>query len=197
MTAGVLSMIGVNMHQNHNPNPGNPKGAYEDVNFIHLTIQIKKELDRGVKMPDIKERHSPRIKELVEKRKGTVWGFKSALTHYCLPAFMPYLIQPHFVFVFRNLYYNAESFVVHQLRRYKQQISLSDALINMGDSTKVLANKAASFPKVPKTFVTYEDIKTNPIGVANGLCNFLQLEMTPEKEQAISEFIDPNFSTIS
>ena len=68
MASGLLSAIGVNMHHQHNPNPGNPKGAYEDVNFITLTMNMHRDLKRDMKIPDLRKKYSPRIKELCGKR---------------------------------------------------------------------------------------------------------------------------------
>lgn len=194
MAAGLLSIIGVDMHQRHNPGPQNPKGSFEDINFIHVTSKMHQDLTSGKSKQQIKEAWEPRLKEIISKRKD-LWGFKSALTHYNLDIVLPLLTNPMIVVVLRNIYHNSKSYVVHKRDNYGQNISLESAMQNVTDSTKVLIHNVNRL-QVPKIYVTYEDMKKTPIKEATKIAGFLDVQLTPQMKKAVGQFIMPNYSTL-
>jgi hypothetical protein len=194
MASGLLSIVGVNMYQSHNPNRGNPKGSFEDVNFIHVTSKMHQDMNRGLNRNQIKDKYLPRLDEIIGKRDG-LWGFKSALTHYSLDIILPLLENPHIVVVLRNIYHNAQSYIVHQKDIYGKNISLQHSLRNISDSSKVLID-SVNAANVPKTFVTYEDIKSQPQKELIKLGRFLKIPLTPKMKKDTAQFIMPKYSTL-
>jgi len=195
MISGILSILGVNMNQQDNPHRGNPKGSFEDVDFLNVTMQMRMDMMAGIPLAKIRETYICQIEDLLHHRRG-LWGWKSALTHYSIDLFLPLLTNPHLVFVFRNFVHNSYSFVVHQLERYGKCIAIEDAFLAISDSTHVLIQKFLQYPGLPKALVTYEDTKGNPVGVAQKLADFLQVRFTAEMDQRVREFIMPEYSTL-
>ena len=195
MTSGVLSMLGVNMHQKHNPHPQNPKGAFEDVNVIHVTSKMRQDQKNGMQRPNLKEKYGKRVAELIEKRSG-LWGFKSALTHHNLDFFLEYAKSPRLIIVFRNPLDNAKSYVIHKEQIYGENITLENALKEVADSTRVLINNTSRVD-VPKIYATYERLKTNPIKEAGRFAEFLNIRFTDELKQKVKDFIMPGYSTLN
>lgn len=194
MASGLLSILGVDMHQSHNPNRGNPKGSFEDVNFIHVTSKMHQDSNAGAPKAKIKEKYLPRLIEIINKREG-LWGFKSALTHYHLEIILPLLEDPHLVVVLRNPYHNAQSYVVHQQDIYRRKITLAHSIKNIADSTKVLIDKVNA-AKAPRIFVTYEDIKKTPQNELSKLARFLKVHLTSKMKKDVDKFIMPKYSTL-
>jgi hypothetical protein len=194
MASGLLSILGVDMHQNHNPHPQNPKGSFEDVNFIYVTSKMHQDMKSNMSREDIKKKHLPRLTEIINNRGG-VWGFKSALTHYSMDIIMPLLKNPHLIVVLRNIYHNAESYIVHQKDIYKNTITLEQSLRTISDSTKVLIDNVNTV-KSPKVFVTYEDMKRSPLEELEKMAQFLKIPLTTKMKNEAVQFILPKYTTL-
>jgi len=194
MTAGLLSILGVNMNGVDNPSPQNPKGSFEDKDFITVTTKMHLDLKAGKTREEITSNWGTRFSECASKRSG-IWGFKSALTHFHLDTIMPLLNNPYFVVVTRNILHNAQSFVVHQRDNYGTNVSIESALGNMADSTKVLIHSLDAV-SCPRIHTTYEDIKKYPIREIDKLAKFLSMDLTPNQRQQTIQFIMPNYSTL-
>lgn len=194
MTAGLLSILGVNMNPVDNPSPQNPKGSFEDKEFIRVTTSMHQDLKAGKTRAEITAAWAPELKDLITPRSG-LWGFKSALSHHHLQTILPLLTNPHLVVVTRNVLHNAKSFVVHQRDNYANVVSLESALVNMADSAKVLIHSLDDVT-APRLYTSYEDIKHNPVLEASKLANFLQVRLSNEQKRQVSQFIMPEYSTL-
>ena len=198
MASGLLHIVGVDMNPVHNPSSQTPKGAYENKSFNDLTVEMTQDVVGGLDAEALCRKYAERVQATVRDLSAgrPRWGWKSALTHHCLDAFMQHVPDPRFVFCFRNPLQNAQSFVVHVKEKQNKDLPLGSALGDVGDSMKVLARILARHSDVPRCFVTYEGMKADPLGEAGKLADFVGVDMTPEIEENVKEFILPNYTTL-
>lgn len=200
MTAGVLSILGVNMHETlKNPKDNkvpsqNPKGSFENVNFAVLTSKMHQDFVGGLTMKGVKEKYLVRFQQLVAAHKKPLWGFKSAITHHFIPFLLPELPNPHLVVVVRSLLDNAKSWQLHMKQVYGKNVDLEAALENMANSQHTLIRNSL-IAKCPKIYTSYEGIRANPWEEAARLAAFIGVNPEPKKEE-ILEFVMPDYSTL-
>jgi len=97
MTAGILSHMGVDFGKVRSPDAENPRGYYEDRDFLKLILKIFRSVDasaNGFNPPDIAKILSQRskfknqIRMLVQDRiTGTtskLWGWKATTTSFTI-----------------------------------------------------------------------------------------------------------------
>ena len=197
MTAGMLSIIGVEMHEKKGPPKvaaQNPKGAFENVNFTTITSKMHQALKDGKPMRVVKQQYDQRLTDAITYHKKPLWGFKSAAAHHVLGIILPLLENPHLVVVVRSLMHNAQSWQIHMKDVYGSKVALQDALKNISDSQHILMrNSLAS--SCPKLFTSYEGIKKDPVAEAERMSKFLGVDPEPKK-QDILDFIMPEYSTL-
>lgn len=196
MTAGLLSMLGVQLNHVHNPSSQNPKGAFESHGFNSLTSKMHIDYKHGLSPEAMKEKWTPEIERLTSKFKSDLWGWKSALTHYTVEYFLPFLENPCFVVVTRNFNDNAKSLVVHRKQVYGSVISLNEAINDCKQSVAALEQKLIDYKDVPHTRTTYGEIKKNPASVIKQFGQFLGVEVSDELQEQAKEFIMADYSTI-
>lgn len=198
VTAGLLKIIGVNMGDSLKaPSHRNPKGYFEDEDFIRLHYEIFESAKKGSSYWDPpsheeilaqRDRYEIKIRELLSRKQspGMIWGWKLPWTNLTIELFLPHLQNPHIVVVFRNPLANAHSFVKHN-RILNQFQSLR--LINFYN------NRILSFlgehPELPLMFVAYEDILRDPVKVMQELSDFLGLELSETMIRNTQEFVIP------
>jgi hypothetical protein len=201
MTAGLLSILGVEMHQTKkNPQDNkvpsqNPKGSFENVNFAVLTSKMHQDYVKGESMKAIKEKYAERFQQMCAAHEKPLWGFKSAVTHHFLPIMLPLINKPHIVVVVRSLLDNARSWQLHMKQVYGRNVSMHDALQNMSHSQHVLMRNALN-AQCPKLFTSYEGIRAKPLEEAERMAKFLEVDIEPKK-RTILDFIMPNYSTLN
>jgi hypothetical protein len=195
MTAGILSFLGVNIDHEHKSNSQNPKGTFENSHWNYLTSEIYQHIERNNDKIQIKELYEARIKDLVKQNSSEIWGWKSALTHWSLDVFLPFVENPYLVIVTRNIVSNARSWQFHMEKTYNRMVSFEEALENMANSTNVLI-KNANLAKCPKLWTTYENIKNEPLTEAEKMANFLDIKFDESKKEKIKNFIMPDFTTL-
>ena len=197
MTAGLLSILGVNMHENKKQSKHpeqNPKGAFENVNFASITGNMHKDMTKGMPPRKILKKYGSRLDDLIAIHEGPLWGFKSAVTHHFLTMIMPKLKNPHVVVVFRSLLPNAQSWMVHMKDVYAKKIGLAAALENMSKSQAVLVREV-NFANCPKLFTTYESIRADSWKEAKRMAAFLKVDPEPKKQEVL-DFIMPEYTTL-
>jgi len=198
MTAGLLSILGVEMHEKRGPikHPSqNPKGAFENVNFATVTSNMHKDLTQGLKMREIREKYDQRLSEMIRNHERALWGFKSAVTHHFLTLLVPKLRNPHLVIVFRCLLPNAQSWMIHMKQVFGKNVALNRALENMAKSQATLVREVG-FTNCPKIYTTYEDLKKQPWREAVKIANFVGVDPKPKKREVL-DFIMPNYTTLN
>lgn len=191
MTAGVLFYLGVNIDHVHKTNSQNPKGAFESDEWNILTTEIYQAQNKEVYKDQIEDQ----IKKLVEKQSSGLCGWKSAMTHWSLDMFLPFIENPYLVIVTRNIVDNARSWKTHMKTNYGRNVSLEQALENMAESTRVLI-KNVNAAQCPKLWTTYEGLKRDPIFEAKRMANFLDIEFNKNKQDQIQDFIMFDYTTI-
>jgi hypothetical protein len=197
MTAGMLSILGVEMHEKKGPPKvvsQNPKGAFENINFGTLTSKMHRALAEGKPLRIVKQQYSDRLAEMIVIHKKALWGFKSAATHHVLSIMLPLLEKPHLVVVVRSLMHNAQSWQIHMKDVYGKKVTLQEALKNMSESQHILMRNSL-VADCPKLFTSYEGIKADPWGEAVRMAKFLEVDPEPQK-QDILDFIMPKYSTL-
>lgn len=195
MTAGILFFLGVNISHEHCPNSQNPKGAFESSGWNTLTTEVYKKIEQKIDKSTIKELYESKIKDLVKQNSSEMWGWKSALTHWSLDVFLPFVENPHLVIVTRNITDNAKSWKLHMEKTYTKIVNLEEALERMSCSNNALIENTNSV-QCPKLWTTYGNIKNQPLKEAKKMANFLGIEFEESKKEKIKNFIMPDFTTL-
>lgn len=199
MTAAILHYLGVDLNPASVVRPEKPRGYFEDLQINLLTRDVSRDIhNNNMPFEALKEKYDGRIKDMISERSAgkAMWGWKSALTHECLGLYMPYLVNPYFVVVFRNILYNAQSLVVHIKDGYDEDPSIYDTLIKSARATLELVQALKKYRDVPTCFVSFEDIKKDAVKEARAMAEFLGVEMTPSMEEEINKLINPEHTTI-
>lgn len=193
MVSGFLHHIGVDMNPDHNPSIQNPKGSFEDPNFIGLTTRMFLDLSKG--NVDLLSKYRFEIQKIIRQRsqKTELWGWKSALTHYVLEYFLPYVKNPYLVFVFRDPLYNVKSDIFHKKVNYNHNISFHESLKNVADSLSQLAKVADKYKNLPQFYTSFNDCREKPIDVVKDLCSFLGVRFNDMIQKKVRDFIVPNY----
>ena len=201
LTSGLLSILGVNMNETPLKQKSekviaqNPKGAFENEDFIFLTVDMQKDFKRNEPLDFIQKKYNQRIKDTIRKYEAKpMWGFKSALTTKFAHMFVNHMQNPHVVFVFRNLLHNAQSWQVQMKHVYGENITIQHALNVMSEQQNALVTQYESL-KCPKHLTTYESIKSDAVEEARKLSEFLKVPFT--KEDEVKEFVMPKYSTLN
>jgi hypothetical protein len=101
----------INMGAQFEYAPDNPEGHWENWDIVNLNDKILKEAGGSWDNPPSREaileagkKYEPDIKEIVDRfnRKGEHWGFKDPRTALTVELFVPHLVEPHYIAVFRN-----------------------------------------------------------------------------------------------
>jgi len=197
MTAGLLNILGVILHQVDNPSNQNPRGAFEDRAFNGITSKMHIDFKKGFTPQQMKEKWDEKIQALLTRRsEDGLWGWKSALTHYNIEYFLPHMKDPHFVVVTRNTNDAAKSLVVHRRDVYGTNITIEHAIEDVQQSVRALEKKLEQFKHIPTLRTTYGLVKTQPSGEIQKFGDFLEVEVTQEMKDAADDFILPKHSTI-
>jgi len=199
MTAGILNRLGVDMGAEEKlKDDENARGAMEHPGFIHLTQRARTD---GI---DDAWRHD--IKELMRERCAKqYWGFKSALTHYCIQevheAVKTLGLRPVYVVTHRDKQDTIASYIVHQKRRYGNAMSEQDAEKAIDESNTALGAaveylKGLNLEGLEVDFVT---LKSNPYQVSQELNDIIFQDADSFREHMLkiaAGFVDEGWSTI-
>lgn len=202
MTTGLLSILGVNMHQTPLKKKSqaaisqNPKGAFENEDFIKLTTDMHKDYTSGDSQERLTKKYDQRIKETIrEFERSPLWGFKSAVTAPFLPMFTKHAQCPYVVCVTRNILHTAKSWIIQMRTIFGENVSLEHALSVKSDHQAVMLEKLKEV-HCPKHFTSYEDIKKDAWKETQRLAEFLRIGCPDIKEDEVKEFIMPNYTTL-
>lgn len=199
---GLLSILGVDMGRVREPKLKNPKGFYEDRDFLNLIDGIYEEADptsSGWRPPslekilDQKDKFDERIKELIKSRSAkagsSIWGWKVVGTNLAIELFLPYLSDPHFIVTFRNILDTAKSAV--EYTKDKQKLTLTEAVeLSTFYYQKIFAF-LKRYPALPRIFTSYDAILNNPQAETKRVAGFLDLKLTTEQLKKARKFVIP------
>lgn len=101
----------IDMGSKFEPAPDNPKGHWENWDFVNLNDRILAAAGGSWDNPPsrmhilgVEQQFSEEIKTLVGSfnAKGEDWGFKDPRTSLTVELYSKYLVNPHFIAIFRN-----------------------------------------------------------------------------------------------
>ena len=200
MTAGLLSILGVNMGEvsvkdmKKNQIIQNPKGAFENPDFTKLTSDMHKDWTDGMGYISLNKKYEQKIKDTIAFNQKTLWGFKSAAVSPFLPMFVKNMACPHIVTVMRNVIHNTKSWIVHMRDVFGTNVEFNKSLKKMTDNQNIIAKIVVGLSH-PNIFVTYEDLKKDSWTEAKRLAKFIDVNYEG-KEDEVKEFIMPNYTTL-
>lgn len=200
VVTGILRILGVDMGPALEDN-SNPRGSNEDIDFARLHKEIfdltgaardywsppSREEIRG-----IGAKVDPAVRELIAKksRGNALWGWKHPRTVLACELFLPYLVNPHFVFVCRNVFGTASSAVEHTRRRPKP-LSFSEALRLVHFYQGEMLACYSSHPDIPAHFLAYEDVVDDPVRETEKLAQFLDVKFTQDIGRQVAKLVIP------
>ena len=200
--AGLLHILGVDMGRLRPPNPDNPKGFFEDKDFLFLMDDIFEAANpgsSGFKPPNLssiqnqKEKFENRIKKLVQARclktNSYLWGWKVVGTNLAIELFLPYLINPHFIVVYRNILDTAQSCV--RYTKTRERLKLEEAVELSLFYYRSILDFFRKNTHLPKYFISYEAIIRNPKKETKNLATFLEIEPTKIQLKKAKNFVIP------
>lgn len=196
LTAGILHQLGVDMGDIREPDPENPKGYFEDKNFLSLLDDILNSAEKGshgFNLPSKKKiisqrgKFKDRIKDLIEERASQAdscfWGWKANTTSLCPELFLPYLDEPHFIIVFRNSLKVAESMVRYTRNKDYENLTLAEALKITNTYYENIRYFLDNNPNLSCYFIAFEELLSNPYSQVQSLIKFLDIKAGKEQFQ--------------
>ena len=200
VVTGILKVLGVDMGPSVD-DQANPRGSHEDLDFAHLHREIFERAGAGTGYWNPPPRQAilalapqleSAIRELLEKKSQgkSVWGWKHTRTLLTYELFLPYLINPHFVLVFRNPLGTALSSVEHT-RKFRNPLDFRQALKLVHFYNCEMMRFLDNHPDVPTLLVSYEDVVADPQHESARMASFLGLASAETKSEAIAQFVIP------
>lgn len=195
MIAGILHKLGVHMGNDliMGTTEHNPKGYYEDRDFVDLNERILTALESGWATEhnldliyDIIGRFEEPVKELIEARQQyPIWGWKDPRNSVTLPVYLHYLERPRLIVCQRYLEGATRSLV----KREKERIKLDEAIDLYAYYNRAIIKYAA-----PTGYYVayYEDLVENRD--IEGLARYIGLKPEIEQVTAARGHIDPKLN---
>jgi len=96
----------------------NPQGHFEDDEFMQLNERILQAAGgtwfrppQQQRILSLYEEFTPEIKDLISKRKSSIWGWKDPRSCLTIDLFHPHIENPHYICMFRGVEGVADSLV--------------------------------------------------------------------------------------
>ena len=193
MTAGLLSILGVDMGNVRPSDPMNARGYFEDFDFLKIISSIFQESEPGSdgfsppaheKIMAAGAQYEERINMLLHKRyndaNGGLWGWKSPTTCFVAELVLPHLVEPRIIIVLRHPLDIANSIVEYTSSRWKSYKPLSQI------QALEIANKfygriyevCHSHAHLNVHIVSYEDIVSDTRRELAGIADYLGVTPT-------------------
>ena len=203
LTAGILTILGVDMGKNRGSDYLNPTGYFEDTEVLSLSDEIFRlanPFSHGFNPPKIDEilsiKHlvDDKIKHFVNTRlknaRNDLIGWKFTAGCFTIDLFMPYLINPHLILVFRNPLNIAQSISKYTAgKNYYKDLTVSKSLTVALEYLNQIHTLIMRYNDIPMLFVSYEDLTTSPLEVAELISQFLDVPLTRTMESQITNFV--------
>ena len=199
VTTGILSVLGLDVGNVRPPDETNPHGYFEDAEVSKLISEIYA-LAGGTglnppakeKILEQRERVDKKVEQFCQKRSKNkkIWGWKVPGTNLVIELFLPYLVNPHFVIVFRNPLMVAKSLTKRSIGIGKK-VTFFQALRLTNFYNSETLGFLEKNPSLPRVFIAYEDIMNDPIKETRRLADFLGLELNEEKKKEINKLVIP------
>ena len=193
--SGVLHQLGIQMGKRlMPPSPDNPKGYFEDLDFVGVNEGILRAAGGAWDRPPDEsafERIRVDISGILEERNTRVWGFKdprTVLTYGVLRTQIENLFSPIYIFVHRP----SEQIVKSLVKR--GDITEERAIAVTEEYLRRLSRWERVLPSDRQIHYDFSVVVKNPEAIVRPLSPLLGFR--PEEEQRAvqiaSEFLDPN-----
>ncbi len=205
--AGILNILGVNMNGDPTPQPVVPKGCFEDKDFVFMDEKILSRASKinnenafWLKLPQEEEilkqkkYFNSKIKTLISKKtkENASWGWKYPETMLTMELYLPHITNPYFVVVLRNPLDVTKSIIkFHELKNNRLNMSFLEILYAVEERNKRMIRFLRKHQEIPKIFISFENIVSNPIKESEKMANFLSLKLTFQKKRKIKKFVIP------
>lgn len=176
--ANILQTLGVNMgNKMLGRMKSNPRGHFEDVEFLNLNERILKSLGGGWANPPSYDKikaadkvWSQEIAQLVAKKAapGKVWGWKDPRTCVTIPLFHRHLDRPSYILTHRD----PDAIVASLIKRNGQNKKRWHKLIDQYEQARLTFLRLSNAP----TFtVRYEELTSKDLAreVVTDISNFI------------------------
>ena len=197
MTAGILSIFGVDMNGDDSPTPFNPHGAYEDIDFNDIDTEILESAggDYLLHPPSYenilkqKQKYDLQLRNFFEqKAKKSLWGWKKPATILLLDIYLPYVKNPHFIVVTRDPQSNAIS-LLDYLKPRHPSVTLARCLEIVSEFNKRMSECIQSHPEIPALHISFESLTLNPVIQAKRIAEFLDITFQEKHAEAVQKFV--------
>ncbi|MDL1970808.1 MAG: sulfotransferase [Candidatus Desulfofervidaceae bacterium] len=193
MTSGILKILGVNIGKNlMGPHWSNPFGHFENWEFVKLNDQILEAAGGSWNRPPEKEnilaqkeRFSLQIRNLIQREKSEIWGWKDPRTSLTIELYLPYLENHYFVVCYREPLNIAKS-----LKR-RDGMEIDEGLRLTAIYNQRIKEFFEKYPDLKRIDLFYEDIVTNPDKWLKILIDFLEIKPTKAQFQEALSFVSP------
>jgi len=198
VVTGILKILGVEMGPSIE-DEANPQGSYEDIDFakLHEKIFDATGSERGYWSPPPREailalhaQFDATVRGLLSRKAAgkSLWGWKHPRTLLTYELFLPYLVDPRFVLVFRNPLGIALSSVDHT-RKYRHPVDFSQALRIAHLYHAEMVRFVENYPQISKLMIAYEDVLADPTKEAAKMAGFLGVVLSDEKARVVKEMV--------
>lgn len=190
MTAGILSILGVNMGAEGRPADSNVRGHFEDHDFLFLNKKIlafhkaswdDPPSDTLTLDPDLKNR----AKKLLLIKANGIWGWKDPRTVFTIEYYLAHLPNPYFIFVDRDTNEVARSLQ----RRNSFPIEKGAALSKK--YKRKLDTLTETTQHLPQLFLSMNSIIASPTEEARTIARFLEIPLNRKQEKEVRSFVLP------
>jgi predicted CopG family antitoxin len=205
---GILHILGIDIGKKLvKADKFNPYGYFEDNDFVNLSDTILEAAKSNYwqfpcyeKIQQQKEKFNEKIQKLIERKSKNkrIWGWKDPWTSLIIELILPYLINPHFIVIFRDPITTARSMVEFTKNKEKEfwvkkRINFFHALKLTNFHNKIILDFLEKYPNLPRIFISFGDVINNPLKEAKRITEFLGLEPIEKKFQEINKFVYTKF----
>lgn len=175
MVAALLQSLGVNMGENLLEDcPDNPRGHFEDMDFLNMNKRILRENGGSWLSPPDELRIPYHLRKQIDglmarKTNGKPWGWKDPRTCLTLEAYRSYLKEPDYIVCYRNPLSIARSL------KERNDMAIPDAFhLTCIYLSRMWAQIAGERCRI--LCLSYEEMTDNPQGTVGTLRDFLRTE---------------------
>ncbi len=181
MTAGILTKLGVDMGKKLlGKSAGNPKGHFEDKDFIELNKKILRIAGGDWKEPPYnkmilmqKDKFRKQINSMIRMKESALWGWKDPRTSLTIELYLSYLKNPYFIVCHRNPLAIGNSLD----RRKNQSISVQSGIKLTKVYEERINNFFKKFPELKRLDLKYDSVVANPSKTINEIIQFLGIKV--------------------
>ncbi len=187
MIASVVEALGVHMGEELLPphETDNKYGYYEDTDFVPLNDSILTAAGGDWIKPPARykilieyENFKDRIEKLItKKQKNNTWGWKDPRTALTVELFLPYIDNPHFIYIKRDF-----ASVAKSLKKRNEQYDANYLFHLSEEYNQRIQYLITKNKKIPALELRYEDVIKYPKRTVKKIELFLGYNFSKERE---------------